>query len=651
MAEANVAGGPSEVEAPGVARGGDRAKVNAGAQPRVSVLWSEDGHFQSDLVIAGVAVLGILAHFLLRFLPGASTIQRDAPLFAVLLLGGIPLVFTLIRKALAREFGSDLLAGISIVASAVMGEYLVGSIVVLMLSGGTALEEFATRRASSVLEALAKRMPRTAHRKAGTEIGDIEIGQIAVGDLLVVFPHEICPVDGIVEQGHGRMNEAYLTGEPFETSKAAGAEVISGSVNGESALTVRATKLPIDSRYAKIVRVMEETQQRRPRLRRLGDMLGAWYTPLAVSLAAAAWIASGQANRFLAVLVIATPCPLLLAIPVAIIGAISLSARRSIIIRNQAVLEQIGNCTTLIFDKTGTLTYGRPVLTEILCAPGSSENEVLSMAASVERYSRHPLARAILAAATEAKLEIKAASEVSEQQGEGLRGTIGARQVWITGRGKIPEHEAALPEIAVGLECIVFIDGRYSATLRFHDMPRAGGRSFMDHLGPRHHVARVLLVSGDRDSEVRYLADILGITEIYSSCSPEEKVDIVRRETLKAKTLFVGDGINDAPAMLAATVGVAFGMSSDITAEAADAVILDASLGKVDELLHIGRRMRSIALLSALGGMGLSVVGMLAAAFGYLQPVEGAIAQEIIDLAAVLNAVRVSLPFKRMTDF
>ena len=255
-----------------------------------------------------------------------------------------------------------------------MGQYLVGSIVVLMLSGGTALEKFATRRASSVLKALAMRMPQTAHRKTTSGITDIEIDSVQVGDTLVVFPHEICPVDGVVLEGQGRMNEAYLTGEPFEMSKTPGSEVISGAVNGETALTIRAEKLPIDSRYAKIMQVMQETQQRRPRLRRLGDMLGAWYTPLAVTIALAAWIVSGESHRFLAVLVIATPCPLLLAIPVAVIGAISLSARRSIIIKNPAVLEQISHCTTLIFDKTGTLTYGRPSLTEILCAPGVSEN-------------------------------------------------------------------------------------------------------------------------------------------------------------------------------------------------------------------------------------------------------------------------------------
>lgn len=314
----------------------------ASPRPPASSFADADRQFHLDLLIAVIAVAGIAAHLILRFGFGNRGLAQNFPLYIVLGFGGLPLIFRLLQKSLAGEFGSDLLAGISIIASALMGQYLVGSIVVLMLSGGTVLEEFATRRASSVLQALSKRMPETAHRKTEAGIEDIKAASIAVGDVLVVFPHEICPVDGTVVEGHGRMNESYLTGEPFETSKAEGAEVISGAVNGESALAVRATKLPIDSRYARIMRVMQETQAHRPRLRRLGDMLGAWYTPLAVVIAAGAWIASGESQRFLAVLVIATPCPLLLAIPVAIIGAISLSARRSIIIKNQAVLEEVG---------------------------------------------------------------------------------------------------------------------------------------------------------------------------------------------------------------------------------------------------------------------------------------------------------------------
>jgi heavy metal translocating P-type ATPase len=636
---------------PGAERISSKAQPKLSAQPRVSPQAEVDSASRADFFIASLATAGIVAHLALRFGFKTSLLAQTVPLYFILILGGLPLIVRLTRKIFAREFGSDLLAGISIVVSALMGQYLVGSIVVLMLSGGTALESFATRRASSVLKALAQRMPQTAHRKNGSGIIDIEIASVRVGDLLVLFPHEICPVDGVVCEGQGGMNEAYLTGEPFEMSKTPGSEVISGAVNGETALLIQAEKLPIDSRYAKIMQVMQETQQRRPRLRRLGDMLGAWYTPLAVALALAAWLISGEPHRFLAVLVIATPCPLLLAIPVAVIGAVSLSARRSIIIKNPAVLEQINQCRTLIFDKTGTLTYGRPSLTEIICAPGVTENNILRIAASLERYSKHPLAGAILDAAREAGMELDAVTQVSEKQGEGLRGKVAGQEIWVTGRSKVAERNLSLPAAADGLECVAFVDGDYAATFRFRDVVRAGGRSFVNHLGPRHHVSRVLLVSGDRDSEVRYLADVVGITEVHASKSPEEKVAIVREESKRGKTLFVGDGINDAPAMQAATVGIAFGISSDITAEAADAVILEASLGKVDELMHIGRRMRSIALTSAVGGIGLSVIGMTAAAFGWLTPIEGAIAQEVIDLAAVLNAVRVALPFDNMTDF
>jgi cation transport ATPase len=376
--------------------------------------------------IAILAVVSILLHLVLRYLFAAPAIAWRAPLYITLIAGGAPLVVALSRRVLAREFGSDLLAGISIVTSAFLGEYLVGCIVVLMLSGGAALERFASRRASAVLDALAKRMPQTAHRKVQDTISDVVIDEIHIGDCLVVFPHEICPVDGVVLEGHGKMNEAYLTGEPFEISKTPGSQVLSGSVNGEAALTIRAEKLPIDSRYASIMKVMRETEQRRPRLRRLGDKLGAWYTPLALGVALLAWAATGESHRFLAVLVVATPCPLIIAIPVAVIGAISLSARRGIIIKNPAVLEQLDLCRTWIFDKTGTLTYGKPTLDEITCAPGFQKESVLQLAASLERYSKHPLSAAVLDAARIAQLPLEPASEISERPGEGLRGTVGS---------------------------------------------------------------------------------------------------------------------------------------------------------------------------------------------------------------------------------
>ena len=566
------------------------------------------------MVVALVAVVGIALHLAFRFLDGPATHFANLPLYVALAVGGIPLVAQLVKKLWGGDFGSDFLAGVSIVTGILLREYLVATIVVLMLSGGTALEAFASRRASRVLDALAKRMPSIAHRQVAEGLVDVPASEIMVGDALVVLPHEICPVDGIVVEGHGSMNEAYLTGEPFEVEKAPGAMVLSGAVNGESLLTIRAEKLATDSRYARIMRVMEETQQRRPRMRRLGDRLGAWYTPLAIGIAIVAWLLSGDVERFLAVLVIATPCPLLIAIPVAVIGAISLAARRGIIIKNPAVLEQIDSCRTFIFDKTGTLTYGKPSLTRIVCSPGFTEGDVLAAAASLERYSKHPLALAILDLAKQRRCTFLPVSQVSEAPGKGLRGTVEGREVLITGRNKVPGKELQLPPIESGLECLVFLGGVFAALFGFEDSPRADSRVFVTHLSPRHRVTKVILVSGDREAEVRSLAEKIGIRAAYGARSPEEKVELVRGETAQAATVFVGDGINDAPAMQAATVGIAFGHENDITGEAADAVILERSLEKVDELIHIGRRMRKIALQSAVGGMALSAAGMVLAA-------------------------------------
>ena len=658
-----------------------------------------------ETVVALIASLSILLHLALRYL--WPTPGNVFPLFLTLVIGGGPILFELIRKLLKRELGTDVLAGVAIVTAVLLGQYLVGAIIVLMFSSGIALEQYATHRASSVLEALAERMPLIAHRKLASGMAEISLDQVAIGETLIVLPHEYCPVDGVVTEGHGTMDESYLTGEPFEMSKAPGSQVLSGAVNGESVLTIRATKLARDSRYARIMQVMRDAEQRRPQMRRLGDRIGAWYTPAALLIALLGWALSSNPDRFLAVIVIATPCPLLIGIPVAIIGAISLAARRAIIIKNPAMLEHVDKCRTLIFDKTGTLTYGRPSLTEVVCARGFDEAEVLTLAASLEQYSKHPLATAIVKAGEHRNSSLPPVSEISETPGEGMRGIVDGRMIQITGRNALigserdmptgrllkrsplplgegqgeglrakeppkylfnnafsdplpsplPEGEGVfqqpldLPPAASGLECLLFVDREYAAALRFRDEPRHDSSSFVSHLFPRHGVGKVMLLSGDRESEVRYLAGQVGITEIHAGKSPEDKVQIVRQEATYGPTLFVGDGINDAPAMQAATVAVAFGQNSDITSEAADAVVMDASLRKVDELIHIGQRMRVIALQSAVGGMGLSIVGMFLAAFGYLPPVAGAVAQEVIDVLAIVNALRVTLPLSELTDF
>jgi heavy metal translocating P-type ATPase len=607
-----------------------------------------------ELYIAGLAVAAIFVHLTLRYAADVTTPAADWPLFAALVAGGGPLVVQLARKAFAREFGSDLLAGISIVTAVLLGQYLAGTLVVLMLSGGEAIEGFALERASSVLRALAERLPSVAHVRRGGTIEDVAVDAVRVGDELVIFPHEVAPVDGEVVSGTGVMDEAYLTGEPYMMSKAPGSAVISGAINGETALTIRTTREAGESRYARIMQVMREAEENRPRIRRLGDQLGAIYTPVAVAIAIVAWLASGEPIRFLAVLVIATPCPLLIAIPVAIIGAISRAAQRGIIVRNPAALEQIPRVRTVIMDKTGTLTYGRPSLTEEWYAPRFTRESVLPLVAGLERYSKHPLADAVVRASEKSGFPLPAVREIREQPGRGLMGVVDGHAVEVTGRDRVLSDGRAsadeLPPPASGLECVVMLDGAYAATFRFHDAPRDESGPFVAHLGPRHGVQRVLLVSGDRESEVRYLADQVAISDIYAGVAPEGKVEIVREETARAKTLFLGDGINDAPAMVTATVGVAFGTNA-VTSEAASAVIVDTSLARVDELLHLSTRMRRIALQSAVGGMALSVAGMFVAAAGYLPPVAGALAQEVIDLVVVFNALRMAVPARAVTDF
>ena len=621
------------------------------APPRREITWRR----VLPLVLAAVAVLGIAAHLVARARGGAGAPAARIPLLVVLAAGGIPLVLALLWRMLHGELGSDLLAGISIVAAWILGEHLAGSIVVLMLAGGEALEQYAVRRASSVLHALMARMPQSAHRRQGDVLVTIALDAVAPGDEIVVLPHETCPVDGVVVSGHGAMDESYLTGEPYVIAKAPGSEVLSGAVNGESALTIRASRRARDSRYAEIVEIMRRAESSRPRLRRLADRLGAAYTPLALIVAAGAYLASGSWVRALSVLVVATPCPLILAIPVAIVGAVSLAAKRGIVVRDPAVLERLDSCRTMIFDKTGTLTYGRPALTDVALVGGSSRDAVLALAAGLEAYSKHPLAAPVVEAARQRGLPLEVPDEVSERPGAGLTGRLAGHLVEITGRARLAERRQELadllPPAAPGLEAVVLVDGAAAAVLRFRDEPREESLPFIRHLAGRHGVTKILLVSGDRSAEAEYLAEKVGIRDVRSEQRPEDKVAIVRQEAAAAPTLFVGDGINDAPALAAATVGVAFGRSSDVIAEAAGAVLLETSLLKVDELFHIARRIRAIALQSAVGGMMLSIAGMGAAAAGFLTPVAGAVLQEIIDVFAIANALRASRPPGRLHDY
>lgn len=336
--------------------------------PECQSRWSAAG---LNIAVLVLTVVGMVLHFVLmafslRPVMGFDLI--DVPLFVVVIFGGGVLVVEIISKVLQRDFGADFLAVLAFATGVALGEYLTASLIILMLSGGQVLEAFAMRKASSALNALADRMPVVAHRKDGENITDIGLDDIAIDDLIAIFPHDTAPVDGVVVDGHGSMDESYLTGEPYVVAKAPGASVLSGAINGDAVLIIRAERRAQDSRYAQIMQVMAEAEQKRPKIRRIGDQIGIWFAPFALLVAALAWYLSGDSVRFLAVLVVATPCPLLIAIPITIMSAISMAARRGIVIRDPTVLERLPTCTTAIFDKTGTLTYGRPELVAVLPA-------------------------------------------------------------------------------------------------------------------------------------------------------------------------------------------------------------------------------------------------------------------------------------------
>lgn len=605
--------------------------------------------FRWQIALVILTLSALLLDSLHIFYDFGMSLGMPIPHFVLLvaaLVGGIPLSLQILYRLFKGQFGADLLAALAIFTAIYLEEYLAANLIVLMLAGGQVFESYAVRKASSVLLALADRMPATAHRKIKDQIGEIPLQKIKVGDSIVIYPHEVCPVDGDVIEGTSSMDESYLTGEPYGVQKIPGTRVISGSTNGHGMLIIKATSLAQDSRYAHIMKVMEEAEQHHPRMRRLGDQIGAMFTPIALFVALLAWYLTGDSVRFLAVLVIATPCPLLIAIPVTIISAISAASAKGIIIKDPIVLERLPTCKTAIFDKTGTLTYGEPELVEVTILGKYDDHKVLQLAASIERYSKHPLAAAILKAAKKEHIHLLEAKSISEPPGQGLTGNFDHCIVQITdrkNRAKLSAHEVEkLPAIKPGLECLIIIEDEIAALMHFRDALRKDSLQFMDNIKKIHNFKRTLIVSGDRAEEVEHIAKQLRTDEAFAAQTPEQKVEIVRKETKKQPTLYLGDGINDAPALLTATVGIAFGKASNVTAEAGGAVVFDSNLEKVDDLLHLSKAMRRIALQSAIGGMALSFIGMGFAATGFITPVVGALLQEGIDVVAILNALRLT---------
>ncbi|MDF2771037.1 MAG: hypothetical protein K0S86_530 [Geminicoccaceae bacterium] len=570
--------------------------------------------------------------------------------YAGLALSGTAVVWHTVRGALRGHFAADVVATLAILASVLLAQPLVGLVIVLMQTGGEALERIAEGRASDAVRALEAAAPRTAHRVRGSVVADVRAEDVVPGDVLLVRPGELVPCDAVVVDGTSHVDASMLTGEPVPISAAPETRLMSGSANLDGALTVRALATAQESQYARIVGLVRSAQASKAPLQRVADRYAVWFTPATLLVCAVTYAASADWMRVLAVLAVATPCPLILATPVAVIGGLNRAARRQIIMRHGTALERIGTATVAVFDKTGTITIGKPHVRHVTPAPGYTAHEVLRLAAAVEHSSGHLLARTLVDAAQAAGVEIPAARDVVETAGRGVAGTVGGRSVVVGARSYVLERSpngagaiAALETSDAGLRAFIAVDGAVVGMVEYADALRPGVRDVLRDLRAL-GVQRVVLLSGDHTENARAVAAAAGITEVQGDLLPEDKVAVVRSLVASGEsTVMVGDGTNDAPALSAATVGVALaGHGGGITAEAADVVLLVDDLSRVTEAMRVSRRTMHIARQCIGVGLGLSAAAMVAAAFGAVTPTAGALLQEGIDLAVILNALRAS---------
>lgn len=581
----------------------------------------------------------------IAWLAGARSVA-DGCWIAGTLVALVPAVVWVLLALRKGRLGVDLIAVMSLVGTLLVGEYLAGALIGVMLAGGRALDAAATRRASHDLRALLERAPRFARRRVGSQISVIPIAEVAVDDILVAGPGDVVPVDGHIVEAVAVLDESALTGEPLQVERHAGDLVRSGVVNAGGAFELRATATAEDSTYAGIVRLAQQAGAESAPVVRLADRYAAYFLPLALLMAGGAWLASGSAVRAVAVLVVATPCPLLLAAPVAIVSGLSRASRAGVVIRSGGALENLGNATTLVMDKTGTLTMGRPAVVDVVAAPGIDPSEILRLAASVDQLSPHVLAEAIVSEAAARDLQLSLPTDVIEEPGRGVTATLDARRVTV---GKLADdtatktwaqgavNRARLDNAALAWVCI---DGEPTGAVLLRDPLRRQAPRTIRRLREA-GFNRLVMLTGDRAGPAREVATVLGLDEVYAQQTPVDKVAAVRAERERAVTVMVGDGINDAPALAAATVGVAMGArGATASSEAADVVLTTDRLDRLADAMDIARWSRRIAVQSAVVGMTLSLLAMTIAALGWLPPAAGALLQEGIDVAVILNALR-----------
>ncbi len=601
--------------------------------------------FVRAYLLVAIALLGLAAGGAVHWLGPAGWDVWIWGIATVPVLGGL---FRQIIGSLRRgDLGLDIVAALSMSAALAFGETLAGNVVALMYAGGQLLESYAQGRARREMNALLGRVAHTAFRYRGEALEEVAIAELAPGDELMIRQGEVLPVDGRTVTGPALLDLSALTGESMPVRVEPSGEVLSGSTSVGSAFRMVATRPASESTYAGIVRLVEAAQQARAPMVRLADRYAWWFLLLTLAIAAAAWIVSQDHIRALAVLVVATPCPLILAVPVAIISGMSRAARNGVLIKNGGILESLARATTAILDKTGTLTRGTATVVEIRTAGQTNADEVLRLAASLDQASGHVVAAALIQAARERELPLSPPAHVRETPGTGIEGEVEGKRIVVGGNTFVHDrsgginprslHHGLAPDLAT---VAVAIEGQVAGVIVLEDPVRPDAAALLAALRTS-GIARVVLASGDRKEIADVVGSALGVDAIHGELKPEQKVALVVDEQARAPVMMVGDGINDAPALAAADVGVALGArGAAASSEAAGVVLLVDEIAPLAGAMAIARRTRVIALQSVFAGLGLSVGGMLLAAFGYLQPVEGALLQEAIDIAVILNALR-----------
>ena len=600
-------------------------------------------HDRLNVALLATALLGLVSGLglLVAGKPDFATVAWSAGVIPVL----AALLVEIVRSLCKGEVGLDIVAALSMSAALLFGETLAAAVVALMYSGGTFLESFAEGRARREMSDLLSRVPRTATRHRNGELDEVPLDDIEPGDLLLIRQGDVAPVDGTVESDRAMLDRSALTGESMPTRLDRGEEVMSGSMNAGDAFDVRVMRRAADSTYAGIVRLVEAAQKSKAPMARLADRYSLLFLAVTVTLATAAWWFSGDPIRAVAVLVVATPCPLILAVPVALVAGLSRAAHFGVLIKGAKPLEALARVGTLILDKTGTLTDGRPQIVSIETHGEMSEDEVLYFAAALDQASKHPIAQAIVTAARARGVVLPTPENVVETPGEGVAGNIGGRKVlvgdadYVTAKVSEASLESQVGDAGSVLVALA-VDGKLMGHIVMADALRSGTSELLAGLR-RLGIGRILLATGDRRAVADAVTEGLGLDAVRADLTPDQKVLLVLTERKNGPVMMVGDGVNDAPALAAADIGVAMGArGAAASAEAADVVLLVDRLDRLLPGIEVAQRSRRIALESVVAGIGLSVAGMVAAALGYLTPVQGALLQELIDVAVILNALR-----------